>query len=110
MDIVLGVAGIAGGRCGDASLFLLHRRFVAGVALQLRVRGIQPEPGLGMVKVPTLPGACVVTGFAIGAETALMHIIVFVTPIAVSGRVLERRGLVTLLAFHLGVAARQRET
>lgn len=53
---------------------------------------LQGEARLVVIEVPGFPGAGVMAGLALLAESALVHILFFMTAIAGYGRVLERRG------------------
>jgi hypothetical protein len=55
---------------------------MAGFALDPAVRAIETETGFVVIEIPTLPGARIVARFTIGAEAALVHVLLLVTRVA----------------------------
>jgi len=87
-----------------------HGPRVAGKAIQALVGTVENEFGaLVVIKVPALPVGGVVTGFAVGAELALVGVVLVMAADTVGSGVLELRCLVTFLAFELDVFAKERE-
>ena len=94
-----------------ARLFLAAcRLLVAVVTGHFGVPAIQHEAGGPMIEVPGLPGAGVMTNLAPDAEAALVLVVFLVAGITGRRRIVECRGLMTLLALCFGVAPGQRET
>jgi len=61
---------------GQADVFL-NRCLVAFGAADILVLALQLESGLVVIEIPILPVTGVMTGFALGAQGALVHIFLF---------------------------------
>lgn len=85
------------------------RNLVTGVAICLSVRAVKRKTGLAVIEVPSLPRAGAMAGFALDAEDALVHVLLFMAAVTVSRCGPEGRRLVTFLALDAGVAASQRK-
>ena len=107
MDILLRVAVRAG--AGEPQ-FSLHRKLVAGKAVQPLVLSVENEGGAAVViKVPLLPAARVVTLLALNAEPLLVLVVLAVARVAIGLGVLELRRGVAVLAGDFRVLAEQRK-
>lgn len=80
-------------------------------ARKFRVCAIYDESGfLVMVKVPDTPVACVVTDITLCPELSLVRIVFSMATDALTRRVLESPGFMTILACHFQMAAQQGKT
>ena len=108
MYVVLGMAIGAGGGCRQ--LLALGRCLVALVAADAFMATGQLEVGATVVvEIPDLPVTCVMAGFALRAELEFVYVLLQVARDAGGIGILESRGQVALLAFHLVMLAQQRE-
>lgn len=110
VDILLSVAA----HTGPVDECALYGRYLVGylvtrITFGFPVGTVQAEARFVVVEIPSLPGAGVVTGFALGAEGPLVNIFLFVTTVAFARCVAERRRQMALLAFDSGVPPGQGE-
>jgi len=98
--IVLLVTVAAGGGKFD---FIFHRALVAAITGQPLMGTVQLKIGLVVVEYPQAPVVGVVAASAIRPQLPLVHVIRFVTSIAVKGGFLELGTKVTLLTGGDGV-------
>ena len=90
--------------------FAGHRLAMTAIAIQTFMSAFQPETGAGgVIEIPQAPAARVVAAFALRPQTALVHVILFMTCQAFCFDVLELGRGVAFLAFHGHVLAQQRK-
>lgn len=106
--IVLVILVMATGTAGDQLQFHQYRSLVTIGTLEILVLALQLETGLVVAEVPVFPVARVVAGFAIGTQSALVHILLFMARPAVRLGIFVSGSRVAFLALNEQMLSRKR--